>query len=73
MTLRDQLKQRNLQWRSFNEWEAEQPPIERQPSAILADLGTLLSWFPAETRLQDPDPDKKGIQEMRAKLALLRR
>jgi hypothetical protein len=38
VTLREQVRQRNLQWRSFNEWEAAQPPVSREPAAILADL-----------------------------------
>ena len=72
MTLREQLEQRSLQWRSFNEWEAAQPPVAREPSAVLANLGTLLSWLPLEVRSHDPDPDKNGIEKMRAALALLR-
>jgi hypothetical protein len=71
VTLREQLEQRNLQWRSFNEWEAAQPPIEREPSAVLADLGTLLSWLPLDVRSYDSDPNKNGIEKMRAALALL--
>lgn len=71
MTLREQLERRNLQWRSFNEWEDAQPPAAREASAVLADLGALLSWFPAEVRHRDPDPDKTGIEKMRAALSLL--
>ena len=70
-TLREQLLERREQWRLFNEWEAVQPPIERDPAAILADLGTILSWLPANVRTRDTDPDKTGIQKMRAALALL--
>jgi hypothetical protein len=72
MTLREQFERRKLQWRSFNEWEDAQPPVTRDPSAILADVGTLLSWLPPEVRWQDPDPEKKGIGKMRAALGLLR-
>jgi hypothetical protein len=38
VTLREQLEQQKLQWQSFNKWEDEQPPVTREPSAILADL-----------------------------------
>ena len=70
--MREQLEQQKLQWRSFNEWEAAQPSVTREPTAILADLGTLLSWFPQDVRRHDPDPDKTGIAKMRATLALLK-
>ena len=56
---------------AFNQWESEQPPVERSPAAILADLGFLLSLTSAEDRLRDPDPEKLGIQRMRALLALV--
>jgi hypothetical protein len=72
VTLREQLEERKLQWRSFNEWDEAQPLVTREPAAILADLGTILSWLPREVRLEDPDPDKNGIEKMRAGLALLR-
>lgn len=72
MTLREQLERRKLQWQSFNEWEGGQSFDPRKPSAILADLGTILSWLPSDVRIQDPDPEKAGIQKMRAALALIR-
>jgi hypothetical protein len=71
VTLRDQIDQRNSEWRLFHEWEAEQPPITREPSAILADLGSLLQWCTPELIGADPDPDKRGIAKMRAALALI--
>jgi hypothetical protein len=55
---------------ALNAWEARQPPIERSPSDILADLGFLLGFVSAEERGKDPDPEKLGIQRMRAILAL---
>ena len=72
MSTREQWELRRQQWERFNRWEAEQPPIERDPADIIADLGTLLSWLPAEERLRDPDPEKIGIQKMRAALALIK-
>ena len=73
VTLREQVQQRNRRWRLFNEWEAAQPPVNREPAAALADLGTVLSWLEPEVRIQDQDPDKNGVVKMRAALALLRR
>jgi hypothetical protein len=72
MSTREQWELRRQQWERFNRWEAEQPPIERDPADIIADLGTLLSWLPPEERLRDPDPEKIGIQKMRAALALIK-
>ena len=71
MTLREQIEERNRQWRLFHEWEAQQPLSHREPSAILADLGTLLQWSSPELIHSDPDPDKHGIAKMRAALALI--
>lgn len=72
MTLRQQIEQRRSQWARFNRWESEQPPVERSPSAILADLGTIWSWLPPEERTRDRDPEKLGIQAMRRSLAHLK-
>ena len=55
-----------------NRWEAEQPPVDREPGDIIADLGTIWSWLPPEVRERDADPEKIGIQKMRAALALLK-
>jgi hypothetical protein len=71
VTLREQIEERNRQWRLFHEWEAQQPPISRDPAAILADLGAVMRWFPRELWSADPDPEKLGIAKMRAALALL--
>jgi hypothetical protein len=71
MTLRERYEARRKQWEEFNRWEAEQPPIERDPSAIMDDVGTIWEWLPLEDRLRDPDPEKLGIQAMRAALAKL--
>jgi hypothetical protein len=74
MSLRDELEQRERQWEAFHRWEAEQPPAEaRPPEEVLADLGAICNWLPPEVRLKDPDPEKLGIQRMRAALALLKR
>ena len=69
--LRRQFEQRERQWKIFHEWEARQPPEQRDAARILADLGTIYSWLPPEVRAEDPDPEKKGIQTMRATLAHL--
>jgi hypothetical protein len=73
MTLREEIELRRRQWEIFNRWEAEQPPVEREPGKILADLGAILSWIPEADRLRDPDPEKRGIQKLRAALAVLSR
>ena len=72
MSTREQFQFRQRQWAEFNRWEAEQPPIERDPADILADLGTIWGWFPVEVRERDPYPAKIGIQKMRAALALIK-
>lgn len=72
MSTREEWELRRQQWEAFNRWEAEQPPLERAPADILADLGTIWSWLPREVGEQDADPQKIGIQKMRAALALLK-
>jgi len=72
MTMKEQFELRQRQWDEFHRWEAEQPVVERTPENIIADIGAILSWLPASERLRDPDPDKAGIQKMRAALALIK-
>jgi hypothetical protein len=72
VTLKAQLKSYLDRMAAFNRWEAGQSPEERSPAAILADLGFLLSFVSVEDRLRDPDPEKLGIQRMRALLALVK-
>ncbi len=72
MTLKQQYELRQRQWDDFHLWESEQPPVDREPAAIIADLGAILSWIPADARLHDPDPEKIGIRKMRAAHALLK-
>ncbi len=71
-TLREQFKERERQWAEFHRWEAQQPPLERKPARILADLGTIWSWLPPEVRAEDPDPEKRGVQTMHAALSHLK-
>ena len=73
MSLKEQLMERRRQWEAFNRWEEQQPPVERDPAQILADLGAILRWIPEEDRLRDPDPEKRGIQILRAACAVLNR
>jgi hypothetical protein len=72
VTLREQVEEYRRRMAVFNEWEAAQAPVERSTAAMIADLGFLLTWVPPEERLRDPDPEKAGIQRMRAGLAHLR-
>jgi hypothetical protein len=71
MTFKEQLVERRQQWEAFNRWEEQLPPMERDSARILADLGAILSWIPREDRLLDPDPEKRGIQILRAACAVL--
>jgi hypothetical protein len=48
MKLRDQWEHRRRQWAEFNRWEAEQPPVDRAAGDIIADLGFIWTWLPAE-------------------------
>jgi len=73
MTLKEQIEQRRRQWEAFNRWEEQQPPLERDPAQILADLGAILRWIPQEDRLRDPDPEKRGVQILLAACAVLNR
>ncbi|MBI1785935.1 MAG: hypothetical protein HYR60_00010 [Acidobacteria bacterium] len=68
---REQLQERKRQFEEFNRWEAEQDEPVREPERILADVGTLLSWLPPDVRREDPDPEKRGVQKLRAMLAYL--
>jgi hypothetical protein len=69
VTLKEQIESFRSRMAAFNQWESEQPAAERSPAAILADLGFLLTLASAEDRLRDPNPEKLGIQRMRALLA----
>jgi len=71
VTPREQIEERERQWRRFHELEEGQPTVERDAAAILADIGGLLRHCPAQLIMHDPDPEKLGIQKMRAALALL--
>ena len=66
---KEEIEQYRRRFEESNSWEARQPPTERSPAAILADLGFLWSLVSPEERLRDPDPEKLGIQRMRAMLA----
>jgi hypothetical protein len=72
MTLKEQYETRQRQWDAFHRWEAENLPPAREPADIIADLGAIWSWLPPDVRYADPDPQKLGIQKMRAALARLR-
>ncbi|MEX2261703.1 MAG: hypothetical protein WD696_07115 [Bryobacteraceae bacterium] len=71
MTLKEQIELRRRQWEEFNLWEAQQPPVEREPAAIIADVGALWKLLPPDVRAQDPDPEKRGVQRLFAACAIL--
>jgi hypothetical protein len=62
----DQWRERQKQWEFFHRWEAEQPPDDRDPADSIADIGAILDWLPTELLAEDPDPEKRGIQILRA-------
>ncbi len=71
--LREEIQAFNEALARYNEWERANPPRDRDASEIIADLGTILDWIPVETRLADPDPEKRGVGKMIAALRHLRR
>ena len=71
MTLREQVEQYNEALKRFNEWEAQERPVERTPAAIIADIGAIVDWIPRVTRLADPDPQKLGVQRLFKALSLI--
>lgn len=73
MTPKARLESYLARMKAFNEWEATQSPEERPPEAIVADLGFLVSFVSVEDRVRDSDPEKLGIQRMRALLARMSR
>jgi hypothetical protein len=72
VTLREQIEERRRQWAEYNRWEAEQPPVERAAGDMIADVGAMWNWLAPEDRIRDEDPEKLGIQKMRAALAHLK-
>ena len=56
---------------AFNRWEEENPLEPRPLADVIADLGLIWSMLPEEVRMADPDPEKRGIQEMRKIFARL--
>jgi hypothetical protein len=69
MGARAEYEERRRQWEAFHRWEAEQRPAERDPARILADLGAVLRWLPADVRRADPDPEKLGIRALKKGMA----
>ena len=71
MITAEQWRERKKQWEFFNRWEAEQPLGDRRPADSIADIGAILDWAPPEVLTEDPDPEKRGIQVLRAAFACL--
>ena len=71
MILPAEWRERQKQWDFFHRWEAEQPLVDRDLADILADIGAILDWLPPEVLAEDPDPEKRGIQVLRAALERL--
>jgi hypothetical protein len=62
--LREEIQAFHEALTSFNEWEKTHPPRDRDACEIIADLGTILDWIPVETRLADPDSQKRAVGKM---------
>jgi hypothetical protein len=71
MITAEQWRERQKQWELFNRWEAEQPFVEADPADSIANIGAILDWAPPEVLAEDPDPEKRGIQILRAAFACL--
>ncbi len=71
MTLSEQIRERERMWQRYHALGPEPPAPERDAQAVLADLSFLLRQVPVEERQRDPDPEKRGIAQMRAAFLLL--
>ena len=71
MTLREQLQERERQWRLFHEWDERNPPKTRQLAAVMADLSAIWRRLPKDVRSFDPDPEKLGLKRLRETLSKL--
>jgi hypothetical protein len=73
MTIQEQMAAQEQAWREFHRWEAGEPRQEREPERIISDLGAILDWIPAPSRLHDADPEKTGVHRMFDALSRLSR
>lgn len=71
MTLREQLQERERQWKLFHEWEEKNPPKARSLEAVMADLSAIWRRLPPDVRSTDPDPEKLGLKKLRETLSKL--
>ena len=69
MTLKEQLQERERQWKLFHEWEEQNPPKARPLDAIMADLSAIWRRLPEDVRSFDPDPEKLGLKRLREVLS----
>ena len=70
---KEEIEQYRRRMAALGECEKRWPSPLRDPAAVLADLSFLLSFVAPAELLRDPDPEKLGIQKMRAGLALIGR
>jgi hypothetical protein len=62
---REDLKEWSRRWREYNVWEeANAAPDPRTPQEIMSDVELLYRNMPEEVRLNDPDPEKLGLQHV---------
>ena len=62
---------RQQQWAEFHRWEETQPPPEHSPEYLIAAVGALYDWLPAQSRIPEDDPDRSGVKRMHFLLGAL--
>ncbi len=72
MTLREQVEERERQWRAYHEWESLRVEPERELNRVMEDLSAIWNRLPEDVRTLDPDPKKLGVQRMHRALSVLR-
>jgi len=71
VTLAEQWKQREAEFRLFRYWETVNPPGDRPLAEIMADVSAMWNRLPEDVRTIDPDPEKLGVQRMHLALRVL--
>ena len=69
MISREQLQERERQWKIFHEWEDQNPVKARPLEAVMADLSAIWRRLPEDVRSTDPDPEKLGLRRLRENLS----
>ena len=52
-------------WRQYRQWAETHTEIDVRPAPrIMSDIDALYRTLPKDVRACDPDPEKRGVQEM---------